>query len=115
MTMSIHKLIIIRAAKATEEVLADFRAQFAAKFNEAVAQPISILPVVWSDQTDPSHIGFVVSGLNLKEIRAVEAYEKSNPHSTVYDLKNTTDKAIGEALLTNGLRIHPLVERTQGT
>lgn len=113
---TVHKLVIIRAAKATDEMLAAFTAEFGAKLNAEVVQPIAILPRAWHEQNDPSHKGFVLSGLMLKDVRDVEAFEKATPIATVYDLKATTDQAIDDALATTGLRIHPLIERTaQGT
>lgn len=111
----VHKLVIIRAKKATDAVVAEFKAKFGHLVNADVAQPVAVLPVVWSDQQDPSHVGFVLSKLMLADVRSLEAWDRVIGHATVYDLKDTSDASIEAALNHNGLRIHPLVDRTQGT
>lgn len=105
----ITKLVIIRAKKATPEIVADLLAKFGHVKSEA--KEVSVLPVVWSDQTDPSHIGYVFTGFMLADIKALCVWEAANPHSTVLELADESDASIALALKTRGLRIHPLVER----
>lgn len=104
----IKKIVLVRIADMTEEIAADFLAQFA-ELMPANAEPLPVLPVVWNSECDPSHEAFVLAGFQRKHLKTLTEWENAHSFSTVLDLEGEKFKCTTEeALASVGLRLHPL-------
>lgn len=110
--MTISKLVIIRTLKpqasdgAVESLVKDF-----SKFLDAeTPMPIAILPIEWNVENLASHVGFVFSGMRLKDLMALKAWESDSRFAKVATVLNLSEveDAVNVALAGVGLRIHPL-------
>lgn len=108
MAQAINRLVILRKAKATDIDRADFQSKFGQRL--ASAEVLQILPVAWDGTLDPSHEGYVLAGLTLKDLRALEAWERDVTYSTVFKLDKPDDAHV-IAALAPALRLHPNIER----
>lgn len=115
---TIRRLVIVRDGKDGPAIFQELLDRFKDALDASVPMPIQVLPIAWSVESKPSHVGVVLTGLKLKKLIALKEWETSptvKERTTVIDMPEKKDGedvtlVIEAALLGLGLRVHPLAD-----
>lgn len=105
----IRRLLLVRVPKITAEYISDSPA---GPF--VTGDPLTVSPFAWDDELGLSHYGFLLEGMNLEQLRDIEAWVQRESHPTLLerskpvDKKNNKEIPVEEVLNTVGLCINEL-------
>lgn len=112
---TIRRLVIVREGKDGPAIFQDLLDRFKEHLDATVAMPIQIKPIAWAKTEPTSHQGVVLTGLKLKKLIELKAWEEAAKRATVLDMPDSDSKVdtetnISVALLSVGLHVHPLAD-----